>query len=255
MKKYFAFSDPHGCFSFLMNSLTKAGFEKDNPEHHLIGVGDYFDRGSENKEMLEFLYDMFTQKRLEFIMGNHDEMLYEFLKKIDDGIFNAAYNGLDWTIANLSGISIDKMKELIIYQDMLVDKIKENHPYIIKFLKAAKKEINLGKYKFIHAGYIHENKYQNWEDTNWEIDPWAKTPDWIKMFHTSSLYDPETIYVFGHWHAKKLHDTFNGIEFNEYGMQKHRDYTFTYGNFIGLDARTNLSGFVNILVLEEGKDI
>jgi serine/threonine protein phosphatase 1 len=255
MKKYFVFSDPHGCFSSLLNSLTKAGFEKDNPEHHLIGVGDYFDRGTENKEMLEFLYEMYENKRLEFIMGNHDEMLYDFIRGVDDGVFNSTYNGLDKTISDLSGFSIEKIMNLLKYPDLLIEKIKEHYPYIVKFLKNSKKEINLGNYKFIHAGYVHENKYTTWETAVWQVDSWAKTPDWIRNFEVNNLYDPNTIYVFGHWHCEKLYDEFFGEEYNEYEMRKKRHNTFFYKNFIGLDACTNLTGFVNILVLEEGKDV
>jgi len=251
MKKYFAFSDTHGCFTELQTALAKAGFEKDNVNHILIGVGDYFDRGSENKEMLEFLYDMFKKGRLQHILGNHDEMLLDFITGKDDGMFNAMNNGMDKTIANFSGFRLDVILYRMQYQDLVIEKIKENHPYLLEFLKAAKHEINIGKYKFTHAGYTHVNKYSPWElPTRWEVDNWSNTPYWIDSFKNGDKFDPLTTYVFGHWHATLLHDDFIGAEFNEFGRKKKHHTTFVFENFIGLDACTNLSGFVNILTFE-----
>ena len=53
--KYFAFGDTHGYYDELMTSLQEAGYQIFNPDHCLIGLGDYFDRGSQSKEILEFL--------------------------------------------------------------------------------------------------------------------------------------------------------------------------------------------------------
>ena len=47
MKTYFVCSDIHGFYKEWMKSLKEAGFNKNNPEHILIVLGDVFDRGNE----------------------------------------------------------------------------------------------------------------------------------------------------------------------------------------------------------------
>ena len=53
--KYFAVSDCHGFYSNLMFALKNAGFDISNPEHALIVCGDLFDRGSQPKEIFDFV--------------------------------------------------------------------------------------------------------------------------------------------------------------------------------------------------------
>ena len=45
MKTYFVCSDIHGFYKEWVKSLKEAGFNKNNPEHILIVLGDIFDRG------------------------------------------------------------------------------------------------------------------------------------------------------------------------------------------------------------------
>ena len=53
--KYFVFSDVHGCYNRLCEELEKKGFDENNQDHMLISLGDNFDRGKENYQMLLFL--------------------------------------------------------------------------------------------------------------------------------------------------------------------------------------------------------
>ena len=43
------------CADALKAALGEAGFDKDNPDHLLVVVGDLFDRGPSNREVLAFL--------------------------------------------------------------------------------------------------------------------------------------------------------------------------------------------------------
>ena len=54
MKKLFVVSDIHGHYSELKAALAAAGFDRNDPAHLLICCGDYFDRGSENAQVLRF---------------------------------------------------------------------------------------------------------------------------------------------------------------------------------------------------------
>ena len=52
-KKFFVVSDIHGCATVFKSCLRSAKFEKDNPNHVLLCLGDCFDRGFENVEVLK----------------------------------------------------------------------------------------------------------------------------------------------------------------------------------------------------------
>ena len=78
--KYFLFSDVHGEYDALITSLEAAGFDLSNKEHMLVGLGDYFDRGSQNEMVLVFLKTMLDMGRIKLIRGNHDDMLLNFLR-------------------------------------------------------------------------------------------------------------------------------------------------------------------------------
>ena len=53
--KYFIFSDVHGFYDELMLALNNAGFDKDNPEHIIISLGDLLDRGPKPLQCLQFV--------------------------------------------------------------------------------------------------------------------------------------------------------------------------------------------------------
>ena len=76
MKKLFVVSDIHGHCTILSEALDRAGFDRRNPDHLLICCGDYFDRGTENMEVLQFL-ERLPRKIL--IRGNHEDMLKKLL--------------------------------------------------------------------------------------------------------------------------------------------------------------------------------
>ena len=238
MKKYFVFSDVHGECKNLIESLNKKGFEADNQNHVLISLGDNFDRGSENVEVLEFLLKYNKQGRLIAVLGNHDKMLLDFITGVDDAYFNAVYNGLDQTIADLSGVKEINYYLLQADPDFYIDKIKRRFPGLLRFLKNMKlKGIELDKYVMTHGGYSIVNNYFFEDDeVEWIVDNWAKTNIFVDQFNPG-----DKIYIFGHWHARLLRRDF-GQEIN--------DETFIYSNFIGIDAATNASGFVNIYVIE-----
>ena len=96
--KYFVFSDIHGEYISLVDTLSKAGFEPDNPKHILICIGDGFDRGPDSRA----IYELFVNcPRHIYVRGNHDNMLQEALEKDMDGeyvLFNILHNGLKATL-------------------------------------------------------------------------------------------------------------------------------------------------------------
>lgn len=234
MKKYFIFSDVHGCFSALLAALDKAGFDPDNENHILLSLGDNFDRGEENDLVAQFLIKYHKLGRLLGILGNHDEFLLQFFLELDDGKFNCQYNGMADTLDQLSGL--DTEKYLWDLPHLITERIKENYPELLPMMADHwEDEFVIGMYSFTHAGY--KNTYM---DDKWEPNNWAKSEDFIYQYDKQDLN-----YVFGHWHAYRLHRTFGTSGAND---MVHTP--FVYENFIGVDPCSNLSQRINVLVLE-----
>lgn len=75
-KNIFIFGDIHGCSTCLKDSIDKLGGLKD--ESCYIFVGDYLDRGIENKETLEFLLSIYENKNVLLLEGNHEIHLWNY---------------------------------------------------------------------------------------------------------------------------------------------------------------------------------
>lgn len=76
--------DIHGC----LNSLHKLLKLIENEADTFVFLGDYIDRGSESKKVIESILE-FKKKHRQVItlLGNHEIMLINYLRGYDDGTF------------------------------------------------------------------------------------------------------------------------------------------------------------------------
>lgn len=74
MNRY-CIGDIHGAYKALLQVLERSGFSKE--EDQLICLGDVADGWSETPECFD---ELLTIKNLIYILGNHDEWLYNWLK-------------------------------------------------------------------------------------------------------------------------------------------------------------------------------
>jgi serine/threonine protein phosphatase 1 len=236
--KYFLFSDVHGEYDALITSLEAAGFDISNKEHMLIGLGDYFDRGSQNELVLAFLMAMQEQGRIKLIRGNHDEMLLGFLRmNVVDAFHNLRYNGLDKTIDDLSREKV-KFADLPTYV-AAKDRVLKNYPNLIEFLNNMEEVINIDHYVLSHAGFFAR------DDGTLIVDNWNNTAVMVK--YRAEFFDKNKTYIFGHWHAEKLNKLMN--------VSTENPNKFIYKNFIGIDTTTNITKKVTIHVIETDTNI
>ncbi len=115
-KKYLIIGDVHGCYDELKELIEKSKITKNTA---IIFVGDLFDKGIKNKEVLEYfksLTNVYT------ISGNHEEKLKRYLRGNNVSISH----GLDRTIENLNldDINTKEARELLFELESL--------PFIIK---------------------------------------------------------------------------------------------------------------------------
>ena len=84
MEKYLAIGDIHGCPTPLLELLEIAGAY---PEHQLIFLGDYIDRGAEPNRVINILRE---QKAI-FLTGNHEVMLFDVCESVQSPDFKIQF--------------------------------------------------------------------------------------------------------------------------------------------------------------------
>jgi len=244
MKTNFVFSDTHGDFSALLTALDKAGFDPANEEHILICLGDSYDRGNENVQVYQFLLEYHDKGRLILLMGNHDEFLLAFLAGESDGIFDCIKNGMAWTLEEFANISVFPVIKF--NPDIIRERFIERHPRFVELMSSGIYTLSMGKYIFTHGGYS-----MDYNVFKWLPNVWSDSEVFIQAFPKSKEYEPDKVYVFGHWHTYRLRIAVGEAKFNKDSMLIKEHTTFKYKNFIGLDGCTNTSGLVNVLILKE----
>ena len=80
MKKLFIFSDIHSYYDEFMNSLNRAGFDIDNPDHVIISLGDLCDRGPDSVKALEFVNSIPNNRKI-LIIGNHELLMEDIISR------------------------------------------------------------------------------------------------------------------------------------------------------------------------------
>ena len=92
MAKY-AIGDVHGCYYELMELLDK--IEYDKTKDTLYFVGDYFDRGPYPDKVLKWMYDNIDNKKIHFLLGNHEDMMLSEIHNDYANLYVRDYDS-DW---------------------------------------------------------------------------------------------------------------------------------------------------------------
>lgn len=249
---YFVFADPHGNYEALITAITEMGYDAANPQHQLIGCGDYFGRAARSNSdcvnIWKYLTSHHHANKPICIRGNHESILIDAIERrrlTETDIYNGEHN----TFASFLRRYPNQVKR----------------DYYLQF-DAAKVMINLGFYDWLkslpwyfeteHCIFTHgfvplqwfgkKWKLSDLEDWEWNTASWARTPDYIlTLDQTHAKVDK--IVVFGHWRAKELNERFAGkweeVDGDIY-VDKER-------KLIGLDTTTALSYKVGCIVIED----
>jgi len=250
MKKIlFATSDVHGCFDELKYALDQAGFMVGNPNHVLVAVGDFFDRGSQQLEVYEFLLGLEETGQLIYILGNHDFMLINLANDLAIATFNYRQNGLKATVDQI--FQVERQGDLYSY----LKEVSKTQKYkaMVKWLRTKSLYYETEDYIFAHAGI---DLSPNWRKTINEETTWTKT--WHMFDRSLPTLIDNKILVCGHWHAYRLRTYLRAIEDTREEFDKlenHKMVSGPYGHFIGIDGCTNITKMVNVLVVEQEVNI
>lgn len=182
IEKVFAIGDVHGCASELKLLLNKLPIDS---KTLVVFLGDYVDRGSQSREVIETLISLKKSVPMVTLMGNHESMFLDFLK--DPASEQAAmfvYNGGSATLASY-GDNDGK------YQ------VPDSH---IEFLLGLDLYCEWKEYFFVHAGVPEKPlKEMNAEDRQSFL--------WIRSPFLESGYHWEKMIVHGHTPVKEVEFT------------------------------------------------
>lgn len=198
----FVVGDIHGCHIFLTQIHKKILDKSNNTSGNklLIYLGDYIDRGPKIKEtvqaLLNFQPDNFQQI---FLLGNHEQMMLDFINNVPDSLYFWLLNGGNETL-NSYGIKGTEFFNNETIRNELVNNIPKNH---LQFFNNLTLFYQWGEYFFVHAG-IDPDVPLDKQDKNTLI--WQRRS---KFFSNTKVL--EKIIVHGHTPLPKIENLANRI--------------------------------------------
>ena len=138
--KYFIVADVHGFYDELMKSLEEKGFDKDDPNHTLISLGDLLDRGRKPLDCLKFVNSL---ERKILIRGNHEDLLEELLERKHFWSHDIQ-NGTADTVFDLTNI------DYYDWDAKVFDDVKQN-PELKKYISSIVDFAEIGNNIFVHG--------------------------------------------------------------------------------------------------------
>lgn len=273
-KYIYATSDIHGCMSALKECLSYSDYDANNEEHLLVICGDLFDRGSESKDVFEFVYNAWQKRTCIATRGNHDMMLRDFLSGEDYSAFNYLRNGLRKTLESFLGVErpfenwlierdnisleeLDVVKESDFNEWGLIAsrKINEKYPELLPFLESMPDYVESDKYIFTHGcidttceDFHNPVKklygYKGWEACHWNDG----------HFFKEKIMNTDKTVVIGHFGCAELRKMYPGLCTKDeidclLNLNSNREYKTLIrddGRIVALDSTVIVSGFVNI---------
>jgi serine/threonine protein phosphatase 1 len=252
-KEYFVTSDVHSFLDELMVALTEKGFEKDNPDHILCVCGDLFDRGTQPRQLFEFVKELQTQDRLIYVAGNHESLLFDCMHEIACGKVPSQHHFHNKTVETICRIC--GQSEWIVYDPTWRDKIFEAMQPVLDFISDNCIDYaEIGDFVLVHGWvpcYQGLDDFRDATSDDWERARWNNGMQMWK--NPNCRVDGKTV-ICGHWHCswgwshirqerKEFHPT------NRNGWEKSFE-PFVDDGIIAIDACTAYSGFCNVIVIE-----
>jgi serine/threonine protein phosphatase 1 len=261
MMKYFVVADVHSFYDAMIKALEDKGFDKSNPEHHVIVCGDLFDRGPDAKKCYEFAVEMAGMGRFTYICGNHEDLLMQCLndmvihKRVAD---HHIHNGTLDTIVQFTGrnkydLMMGMFNELEFWEEIkpLIHFISDNaidyaelddHVFVHGWIPCEKKRVNIFTDKYVAV--------DDWRNGNWDNARWING---IEAAHQGVILPKKTI-VCGHFHCSYGWSKVK-MERKEFPSKSRDDWAKSFEIYedrgiVALDACTAFSGFVNCYVIE-----
>ena len=266
MKTLFVVSDIHGDYDALTNGLREAKYDENNESHLLIVIGDLFDRGTQSKEVYEYLRRLTDEGKAIVTRGNHDLMFQDYLEG-GDCLFNFSHNGFDKTLDSFlertrafeSYMLIDLHMMDAGYEDIekCFSQFQNNsRKLILQEYKGIKEWLNdlpdyyeTENYIFTH-GCI-DTKAKDWhfpEKMHYDYEGWNACHWTDSDFFGKKIKNTNKTVVVGHWHTDVIRERY-GLKYDGTNKILVRDD----GQIIMIDTCTPITHKVNVLIINDEK--
>lgn len=235
MKKFFVVSDIHGFYDEFKTALDTSGFKPNDPNHYLISLGDNFDRGPDNRKVMEYLMSL---ERCILVRGNHEDLMEDMI----------ARGGPQWHDYSNGTVdtAIEFSKSVEINQHTLTVVKYEIQPFFDSMINYFETK----QYVFVHGWFpAIRNGDSDWRNAH--TSAWKKARWYNGMKEACVLMnlDPQgKTVVCGHYHTSWGRSHLN----DGYEWGPNADFSPFYDTgIIAIDACTAYSHKVNVLVLED----
>jgi serine/threonine protein phosphatase 1 len=131
-----AIGDIHGCLAALSSLLESV---QPQPDDTLVFLGDYVDRGSDSRGVMERMLQLSASCRLVTLLGNHDELFMKVCAGAQDLLANWLMFGGDATLRS--------------YGDVLPEQVPQEH---LRFFRNCPLYYETEQYIFVHGSYHPE---------------------------------------------------------------------------------------------------
>jgi serine/threonine protein phosphatase 1 len=201
MSRTLVISDIHGCYD-TFNSLLKL-IQFTPKEDKLILIGDYVDRGRQNKEVVEQVMRMVHNQEAIALRGNHDQRFIDciFNKNVNYDAKFLEHGGLQ-TIQSYCDMSYTEYD----FKDKnRLEKIKNtmrtNYRDHFIFLDSLPLYYEDKTHIYVHAGL--NPFYKNWRDQP------EKDFIWIREAFVNQPTEVDKMVIFGHTKTIDIHGSAN----------------------------------------------
>jgi len=163
--RLFAIGDIHGCFDSFQKLIEDVIDIK--PNDTIVLLGDYIDRGSKSKEVVDYIIDLQNKGfNLIPLIGNHESMLLDTLDNYDL-LSNWVINGCYETLLSFE-----------------ISTLKDLDPLYVDFFRSLPFYYSFHQFLFVHAGFNDgitdplDDKYQM---------IWARRAEYTNLFFKDKI--------------------------------------------------------------------
>lgn len=261
--KYYAISDVHGYYTYMMKALSEAGFFSDKEPCKLIICGDLLDRGGEARRVIKLMLRLAKEKRLVYIRGNHEELFVQCLFDISHGGIRDIASGRSYHYQNGtwdSLLQIAEMSEDEAYgaPNELVRRVTSS-PFYKKLLPLCRNYYETPHYVFTHGWlpcitegsgahikYRYDPRWRRAGERAWSDARWLNGMELACKRHITV---PDKTVVCGHFHTSYGHSRIKRI-CSEWGKDAVFS-PFRAKGILAIDACAAHSAKINCVVIED----
>lgn len=171
--RVYAVGDIHGrvdLFNDLIRVIEADDASRGKAHTTVVLLGDLIDRGPDSAAVVARAREWSRQRHIEFIQGNHEEMLLNSRNKVETLRGFLKFGGLE----TIQSYGIDAATIMAADIDELQSLMNEAVPQDdFDFLDSFKKMVRIGDYLFVHAGIRPETPldHQLSHDCRWIREP------------------------------------------------------------------------------------